>query len=134
MKNFNREYTAFALCGLNCGLCPMYHMEKPCPGCGGGAGNQSCAIAKCSLTHGDVQFCWECPEYPCSRYDGFDDGDSFVPHRNRQQDIARAQELGLDAKVMEGGWRSLTAKESGKIGGLITKRKRELKKEALQQE
>ena len=45
-----------------------------------------------------------------------------------------AQELGLDAKVMEGGWRSLTAKESGKIGGLITKRKRELKKEALQQE
>ena len=45
-----------------------------------------------------------------------------------------AQELGLDAKVIEGGWRSLTAKESGKIGGLITKRKRELKKEALQQE
>ena len=40
----------------------------------------------------------------------------------------------MDAKVMEGGWRSLTAKESGKIGGLITKRKRELKKEALQQE
>ena len=37
-----------------------------------------------------------------------------------------AQELGLDAKVMEGGWRSLTAKESGRIGGLITKRKREL--------
>lgn len=43
MKNFNREYAAFALCGLNCGLCPMYHMENPCPGCGGGEGNQSCA-------------------------------------------------------------------------------------------
>lgn len=42
-----------------------------------------------------------------------------------------AQELGLDSKVMEGGWRSLTAKESGRIGGLITKRKKELKKEAL---
>ena len=37
-------------------------------------------------------------------------------------------------KVVAGGWRCLTAKESGKIGGLITKRKRELKKEALQQE
>ena len=31
-----------------------------------------------------------------------------------------AQELGLDSKVMEGVWRSLTAKESGRIGGLIT--------------
>ena len=45
-----------------------------------------------------------------------------------------AQELGLDSKVLEGGWRSLTAKESGRIGGLITKRKRQLKQEALQQE
>ena len=133
MKGFVRKETRFSLCGLNCALCSM-HLGGYCPGCGGGAGNQSCAIAKCSLAHGGVPFCWECPEYPCSHYDGFDDGDSFVPHRNRQQDIARAQELGLDAKVMEGGWRSLTAKESGKIGGLITKRKRELKKEALQQE
>ena len=45
-----------------------------------------------------------------------------------------AQELGLDGKVMENGWRSLTAKESGKIGGLITKRKREMKAEALKAE
>ena len=51
--------------------------------------------------HGGVPFCWECPEYPCSRYDGFDDGDSFVPHRNRQQDIARTQELGLEAYLAQ---------------------------------
>ena len=92
MKGFTREETRFSLCGLNCALCSM-HLGGYCPGCGGGAGNQSCAIAKCSLAHGGVPFCWECPEYPCSHYDGFDDGDSFVPHRNRQQDIARAQEL-----------------------------------------
>lgn len=42
-----------------------------------------------------------------------------------------ATELGLDAKVMENGWRSLTAKESGRIGGLMTKRKREMKQDAL---
>ena len=36
-----------------------------------------------------------------------------------------AQELGLDSKVMESGWRSLTAKESGRIGGLMTKKRRE---------
>ena len=37
-----------------------------------------------------------------------------------------AQELGLDAKVLEQGWRSLTSKESGRIGGLITRKKREM--------
>ena len=64
-------------------------------------------------------------------------GDPFDPHNLNPQDQLKfeiAQELGLEAKVMEGGWRSLTAKESGRIGGLITKRKREMKKDALQQE
>ncbi len=42
-----------------------------------------------------------------------------------------AEELGLSSKVLERGWRSLTAKESGRIGGLMTKRKREMKLEAL---
>lgn len=35
-----------------------------------------------------------------------------------------AEELGLLDKVKEQGWKSLTSKESGKIGGLIAKRKR----------
>jgi hypothetical protein len=33
-------------------------------------------------------------------------------------------ELGLFEKVKNYGWKSLTAKETGKIGGLITKRKK----------
>ena len=37
-----------------------------------------------------------------------------------------ATELGLLDRVMENGWKSLTAKETGKIGGLVTKRKKEL--------
>ncbi|OUO35158.1 DUF3795 domain-containing protein [Flavonifractor sp. An306] len=100
MKGFTREETRFSLCGLNCALCSMC-LGGYCPGCGGGAGNQSCAIVKCSLQHGGVQFCWECPEYPCSRYEGFNDGDSFVPHRNRQQDIALAREIGLEAYLTQ---------------------------------
>ena len=43
-----------------------------------------------------------------------------------------AEELGLADKVIKGGWRSLTAKESGRIGGLITKKKREMKQAALE--
>lgn len=100
MKGFTRTEPRFSLCGLNCALCSM-HLGGYCPGCGGGAGNQSCGIARCSLEHGGVSFCWQCPEYPCSRYEGFDDGDSFVPHQNRQQDIARARELGLEAYLAQ---------------------------------
>ncbi len=36
-----------------------------------------------------------------------------------------AEELGLLDKVRENGWKSLTAKETGRIGGLMTKKKRE---------
>mgnify|MGYP000731830697 CR=1 FL=1 len=35
-----------------------------------------------------------------------------------------AKELGLADKVIAGGWRCLTAKESGRIGGLVTKREK----------
>ncbi|MCL2353769.1 MAG: alpha/beta-type small acid-soluble spore protein [Defluviitaleaceae bacterium] len=43
-------------------------------------------------------------------------------------DIAKyeiATELGLLDKIQEGGWKNLTAKESGRIGGLLSKRKKE---------
>ncbi len=44
-----------------------------------------------------------------------------------------AGELGLLDRVLENGWKSLTAKETGKIGGIMTKKKKELKKEALKE-
>ena len=44
-----------------------------------------------------------------------------------------AEELGLGDKVINGGWKSLTSKESGRIGGLITKRRREMKKQVLKE-
>ena len=40
-----------------------------------------------------------------------------------------AEELGLLDKVMKEGWRSLTSKETGKIGGLVTKKRREMRVE-----
>ena len=35
-----------------------------------------------------------------------------------------AEEMGILDKVLEEGWRSLSAKETGKIGGMMTSRKR----------
>lgn len=38
-----------------------------------------------------------------------------------------AEELGLLDKVLREGWRSLSSKETGKIGGLVTKKRREMR-------
>lgn len=38
-----------------------------------------------------------------------------------------AEELGLSDKVMREGWGGLSAEETGRIGGLMTKKKKELK-------
>ena len=35
-----------------------------------------------------------------------------------------AEELGLLEKVNDTGWKSLTAKESGRIGGILARRKK----------
>mgnify|MGYP000898975068 FL=1 len=58
------------------------------------------------------------------------DPDNIKPEEMMKFEIAT--ELGLRDKVISGGWRSLTAKESGRIGGLITKRRREMKNESLE--
>ena len=40
-----------------------------------------------------------------------------------------AAELGLMDKVNATGWKSLTAKESGRVGGILARRKRQAKKQ-----
>lgn len=96
MKGFDRDNQLFSLCGLNCGLCTM-HIGGYCPGCGGGEGNQTCGIARCSLLHQGVAYCFQCAEYPCEKYKGADAYDSFITHRNQISDLARAAEIGIDA-------------------------------------
>ena len=96
MKGFNRQNQLFSLCGLNCGLCPMF-LNKYCPGCGGGEGNQSCKIARCSMEHDGVEYCFQCGEYPCSKYEHIDDFDSFMTHRSRRSDMERVRQFGIEA-------------------------------------
>lgn len=49
------------------------------------------------------------------------DVSKIKPEEMLKYEIAR--ELGLYDKVIENGWRSLTAKESGRIGGIMTGRR-----------
>ena len=42
-----------------------------------------------------------------------------------------AEELGLLNRVLEQGWRSLSAKETGRIGGIVSKRKQKHSQDVL---
>lgn len=59
------------------------------------------------------------------------DLNNLKPEEELKYEIA--SELGYLDKVLTGGWKSLTAKESGKIGGLMTKRRREQKQQNLKE-
>ena len=93
MKKFQRQNPLLSMCGLNCGLCTM-RLAGHCPGCG--QGNKPCKVARCGMEH-NVEYCFECPEYPCSLYDHADDYDSFITHLNQKSDLMKAKEMGIEA-------------------------------------
>ncbi|HPB16540.1 MAG TPA: DUF3795 domain-containing protein [Clostridia bacterium] len=97
MKGFSRKNTEFSLCGLNCALCVM-HIDKYCPGCGGGEGNQTCRIARCSMDKNgkNIEYCYLCNQYPCDKYDGIENYDSFITHRKQMKDLEKAKIIGLE--------------------------------------
>ncbi|WP_340148055.1 DUF3795 domain-containing protein [Amedibacterium intestinale] len=98
MKEFKRKNQLLSLCGLNCGLCPMF-LGKYCGGCGNG--NSSCKIAKCSLEHGNIEYCFECKNYPCAHYQYVDEYDSFITHKHQKKDLKKAQRIGIKQYNLE---------------------------------
>ena len=54
------------------------------------------------------------------------DLNNLKPEETMKYEIAK--ELGYLDKVMNTGWKSLTAKESGRIGGIMTRMKKEEQK------
>lgn len=103
MKNYRRSDPRFSLCGLNCGLCPIHHMEDGCPGCGGGEGHQPCAVIRCSQQHSGVEYCFLCEEYPCQRLQDSLEFDSFLTHQHMLRDLDRAQKMGMETYLEELG-------------------------------
>ncbi len=47
-----------------------------------------------------------------------------TPEEKMKWEIAK--ELGVYDKVLAGGWKSLSAKESGRIGGILSSRRKQL--------
>lgn len=101
MEYNQREYPLFSACGLNCGLCPRYQMDgtSKCPGCSGEGfltKHPACGILSCSQRKG-LEYCYQCDEYPCKKYDGADQSDSFITHLKQLCDMDKAKTLGIDA-------------------------------------
>lgn len=106
MAEYQREYPLFSLCGLNCGLCPRYQTEgsSKCPGCGGKDFSQkhpSCKVINCSKKHGQFEYCFQCPSYPCEKYLAPYTTDSFITYANVKHDLEKAQVNGLAAYQAE---------------------------------
>jgi len=78
----------------------MTNKENSCPGCGG-KGFQKCRLVTCAQNHGGIEYCYQCGEYPCSRYEGIDAFDSFISHRNQLDNFRKVNENGLDAYKSE---------------------------------
>lgn len=55
------------------------------------------------------------------------DLDRLTPEESLKLEVA--QELGLLDRVLAGGWGTLSAKETGKIGGIIGGRRKSLRRE-----
>ena len=103
MEYRQREHPLFSACGLNCGLCPRYQMAgaSKCPGCSGEdflTKHPTCGVLSCTQRRG-IEYCYQCNEFPCKKYDGADKADSFITHLNQFKDMEKARCGGIDAYI-----------------------------------
>lgn len=95
-KKFKRNDLLFSLCGLNCSICPMF-IRGGCTGCREDSTcYMICEFAPCSIEHGNIDYCFECGEYPCEKYDGVDLHYSLISHRNQLKDMEKAKTIGIE--------------------------------------
>lgn len=104
MKEYSRKHPSFSLCGLNCSLCPNYHSKgiSKCPGCGGldfYLKHPSCSVINCNIKHDNVEFCYECSLYPCSKYKDISKTDSFITYNKVLSDFKLCNNIGIDKYI-----------------------------------
>jgi hypothetical protein len=100
-----KKYNTIGCCGIDCGLCPRFHIkgDSACPGCDGLNFRQkhpSCGfLTCCAIKHG-LEVCSECKDYPCSRFDPERKGfDSFVTHRRIFPNLESIKSNGMDTFI-----------------------------------
>ena len=111
------ETTQVAPCGINCGGCEAYlakddpivsdrllaggfKKEKlPCTGCRVSKGKCVVIEATCEtyacITGRGFEFCFECPDFPCSKLNPAADKASVLPHNTKVFNLCFIQRHGL---------------------------------------
>ncbi len=100
MNKYERKFNLFSLCGLICGLCPRYHTDgtSKCPGCGGTdfyLKHPACAVITCNKKHDNVEYCFQCSQYPCKKYSEQIQKDSFITYKKVITDFKKANKSGI---------------------------------------
>ena len=113
----SNEITMVAPCGINCGSCGAHMVKEntpgmdrllamgakkeslPCTGCRAVKGNcpligGACETYTCIVGKG-FDFCYECPEFPCSKLNPAADKSSVLPHNTKVFSLCFIQRHGL---------------------------------------
>lgn len=87
-----------APCGLGCFLCSCY-LDKECKGCieqKGKCGSvENCATYNRAMEKG-IRFCFECPEFPCSKLQPAADQAANYPHNFKVYNLCRMKLAGVE--------------------------------------
>jgi hypothetical protein len=96
-----KTFPTIGCCGIDCGLCPRYHTTggSRCPGCAGPdffEKHPSCGQITCCVTRRKLEVCSQCDEFPCSKFESWAEGDSFVTHRKALLNLNSVRAEGLE--------------------------------------
>jgi len=104
-----KKYPIVGACGLNCGLCPRYHIEgtSRCPGCCGPdfwQKHPGCGFITCCVKQRNLEVCAQCADWQeCARLgkslDAAKSEGSFISYRPLADNIAFIQEKGIEEFV-----------------------------------
>ena len=118
-----KDLTPFAPCGTYCGECEAYKAKDdpklmeyllsrgfkqetlPCPGCREVKGKcpaigKTCETYLCIQEH-QVDFCFECGEFPCAKLNPASDRANVLPHNLKVYNLCCIEHQGLDKLVEE---------------------------------
>jgi hypothetical protein len=99
-----KTFPTIGCCGIDCGLCPRYHTagSSRCPGCAGPGffeKHPSCGHITCCVKKRKFEVCSQCDEFPCSKFEYWAEGDSFVTHQKTLLNLDSIRRGGLEGFI-----------------------------------
>ncbi len=124
-EKMNEQEKLVAPCGLDCGNCEFYLSKNnkdildylvskgipkdilPCNGCRNIEGKcpivqSDCATYNCTKSK-DVEFCFDCNEFPCSMLNPTADRANVLPHNLKIFNLCTIKRVGLNDFIAQSG-------------------------------